>query len=836
MSYVSKELKFEERPIYKFVSTIKSKYQTVKKHLRVKLFDSIGMTNVLKDLYDDQNICETYVFHKSSYDGILNKDGEMSMYQCWIHEKKINMNIFKNDAYNMSEFTVPFKKNEADKHFKNYIRQLFNFLVLSTVYRIPIFDDDIYNLSNPENTILYFINVHIKSSKNIKTDIEYLLFVLGRMLTFENCITSNESLLFAIVNNKYFDKNEKFISNFLKALITKKYDHMGVYKNLFQQFAANSVMNEHKFLMFMTDADDENNDVLTFLLKALHFERIESDDYDSNNSSKNKSVFYDEDQSVLYSTSMSFQSMSDHSDEQDRKQRFKSIIKNLLKLSERYNTITRDEYLNNLLQFKESLLEIGINLDDYKFYKSLKSSPMQSVERSFDNDPRDSIVLKDNENIFQHPTADVHFIDDFLFLDLKKIYIRTVEGMADNEYTHPNRILKIRKYLQKKYPVIIDYKYIINVRSGNELDTLYDHWLKKSNRFTLNTEYDIQYIDEEGIDAGGLTRQFFSKAAKQLKTKYFRPVHDGSDRYILNTDDTAVAHFIGEFIATLILKEIYLEFNMSIIGIAHLMYLSEDISENENFLYYLLDIDSKMRYNNNLQYCDKNYPYNALKPDDPSNYPAVACNPVLFIKNYFSNFYDIDSEAFKAFCKGFFINKKIFYGKFANIKSRIRIYDFDKMLSLGKISKKELKKRVFDNLQLSYNLRPTIEEGEDTSTLDFLEFIMVNAKKEDYNKLYKQYDTKRFASGELALQTYDLLSSANEFRKQMLMYWTGSYGILSQTYKININSSLGSMPKSHTCMNQLDLPTNQFIKTKEDLYNMFMDIFIAGHDNVFSVR
>jgi hypothetical protein len=54
--------------------------------------------------------------------------------------------------------------------------------------------------------------------------------------------------------------------------------------------------------------------------------------------------------------------------------------------------------------------------------------------------------------------------------------------------------------------------------------------------------------------------------------------------------------------------------------------------------------------------------------------------------------------------------------------------------------------------------------------------------------------------------------------------------------KINKNTSLGSNPKSPTCMNKLDLPTNQFIKTKEDLYNMFMDIFIAGHDNVFSVR
>lgn len=454
-----------------------------------------------------------------------------------------------------------------------------------------------------------------------------------------------------------------------------------------------------------------------------------------------------------------------------------------------------------------------------------------------------TIQLNHNKYI----TQDVPFANKNLQRRLLRHYSRTVEGMDAGEYGGANRIIKIRTYLQKKYPLFVANRagldeIIVHTEHDRELETLLGIWNTKA-LINLNTKYFVKYFTmmedengnpvqtfDDGIDQGGLTKNFLTKCAKQLKAKFFKPAYEGSERYILNNAGLQNARFIAAFLATCILKEIYLDFNLSIVYLAFLMFRTNDITNEEIFLYFLLDIDSDTRYNSYLKYCENTYTYES--EEDENYYFSMACNPKAQVEDSLKYIYNLDHDGFKEFCKAFLIENKIFYRKFKNINSKIRIYDLDKLLSMGKLSKKDLKRRIFDQVLFD-------DDGseEHTNVYQYLENIMINDKKEEYAKMYSEYAKENkghFKDDNDKMKTFEDLENSQTFKKKVLMFWTGSQGILSEEYKISIEPDLGKMPVAHTCYNQLDLPTDDKIKSKQELYNSFMDIFIGSGDENFN--
>jgi hypothetical protein len=156
----------------------------------------------------------------------------------------------------------------------------------------------------------------------------------------------------------------------------------------------------------------------------------------------------------------------------------------------------------------------------------------------------------------------------------------------------------------------------------------------------------------------------------------------------------------------------------------------------------------------------------------------------------------------------------------------------DKLLSISKISKKDLKQRIFNKIQLA---------NYDNNTLivyQYLQDLMINDKKEEYTKMYNDYANSNesyFKSDADKMNLFAELKSSQYFKRKVLMFWTGSQGILSENYKVYIDSDIdGRMPVSHTCFNQIDLPTDDYIKSKQELFNSFMDIFMSGMDENFT--
>jgi hypothetical protein len=193
------------------------------------------------------------------------------------------------------------------------------------------------------------------------------------------------------------------------------------------------------------------------------------------------------------------------------------------------------------------------------------------------------------------------------------------------------------------------------------------------------------------------------------------------------------------------------------------------------------------------------------------------------------NIYHCNGDVFKAFCKGFFIEKKIFYNKFFNIKkSKIRIYDVDKLLTMIKMTKKALKSQIFDKVQVSGDSRDDVYK--------WLQELMISDKKEEYTRMYSSYDVTYIQNDKIKQDVHKDLSSQQVFKQKVLLFWTGSRGILNLPYSVYISNNIGSMIKSHTCFNKLELPTSDHIWSKQMLFDKLMEMFIGGLESGYSDR
>ncbi len=838
MSYISTSLKMEERPLYIFLKQIK----------RIVNKSGKKIAHVLKlDIYEDilfPLVKEDY--RKDIYDQIL-RDIVRIDYIYFLrsldpnNKEPLKDNVFYNNEYKMEEFVGG--DDEIFDNITEYIAEFqnlqetadkFNFMMYVFIEHIfgiyPYTYQDFTEDSDVEYEYdeLWYVSMKVlfdrlKSSEHMHLDLKVFLYEINNYINFAHLHCDNSILLFPILDNPYFKENVIYIRNMLKALLTKKYDKCDVFGNIPNR------KGEFNYIMIIDEST--GTDVITRLLSSIFPNKKLHDNFAWHTD------FMDSLQSIDSIPDVSVYSKESKSPDQNKLAvYFKNIIKSLLKLREKYNYNVSYNYLKNLYSFEHALSDIDIHLNEYKINTVTDTPSSMLRDRSVDVTPK----LKDHEEtIFKHKNNEVSFANKKLLKNLQKIYVKTVEGSAVDEYNKPNRILKIRKYLKNKYLLqMSDEIAIHDVENGNEFNMLFDIWKQRKN-ILLNAKFFIKYKVGIGIDDGGVTRHFFNNIVKQLQTTYFKPAYLGSDRYILNSKNIQsddIAEFIGELLAYFVMIEIYLTFSLSMFYMANLMFHG-NLSDEEKFLYFILDLDRANRYQDYLQYCKSEY--TGQDKESTEYYNAMKCNAAYIVKEIFPTIYTHKQEHFAAFCKGFFIKKKIFYSKFANINSKIRMYDLDKLLSMPKLSKKVLKAKIFDCLQLRYN---NYENPEDINEQDhraeayrFLKYIMINMKKSEYESLYVRFDTTIADNDERRQKNYANLKSFNVFKQNVLFHWTGSYGIHSELYKIAIDPNVNLFPVSHTCFNQLDLPLTGKIKSVEHFVHILIGIFVREENSVFDI-
>lgn len=907
MSFISKELKMEDRPICKYLSAAKSKkYQlkimNVVPSIGINLYQAFGFK--VRGYYDiyDKHLRDTYVLDSPTETTMKTIFGGLISWNYFLDKDDVTKSVFCNDLYSFNDI---FKYMDTDvpealKSMCNATSIGFFMLLayhvgLSTVYKVlpsgSIEQDRIYWLT----TILNMRKM-IEYSDDLELTMKFILVMLAKLMPYKDLYKDDHYhllkpfLLYSILQNSD-PNNTKFIRKLLKAILTHNYRAFGDYAKYFDYWKGQEEV-------------EISISVVLRLLSRLRLARSLSDPvYD-------KSAFIDAKQSILKDvrivrtvkvSSYSY-SFDDTPDDHMDANYFRDIIIGLLKFIKKQGMYDH-QYLKELYLYKNSLMEkLNINLDDYKLLL-LPSSPVSlssKSKRSVDNvttgtvgttgtltkgnkyDTNENILKKQVPVVYKKPDfkiitvstsgtkrdkrikignaiytldevnfldkdtiqldhhkydlKDVQFVNQKLHNRLLKHYTRTVEGMDAHEYGGPDRVIKIRKYLQSKHP---KKQPVIRVETEHdqELETLLALWQRRVDKTSnsLNADFIVKYFImvndvreyDVGIDAGGLTKDYLTKCAKQLKSKFFKVAYEGSNRYILNSDGLQNVKFIAAFISTLILKEIYLDFSISIVYLAFLMFRPAEISDEELFLYFLLDIDAETRYNNYLKYCEQNY-------DDASSdeqYLAMACNPTVQVQDSLTYMYDLNHEGFKQFGRSFLFKKKMFYRKFQNINSKIRIYDMDKLLSISKITKRELKQRVFDKVELSGS-------EHDASVYNYFRDIMINDDKKQYSLMYSEYEKHHmsyFKDDANKMKIFNELKNSQTFKRMVLSFWTGTHGILSASYRVAILPCIGKLPEGHTCYNEISLPTGDKIKSKQELFTSFMDIFIGSMHKQFGL-
>ncbi len=507
-------------------------------------------------------------------------------------------------------------------------------------------------------------------------------------------------------------------------------------------------------------------------------------------------------------------------------------------------------YYKTLHAYKDDLLSIGIDLNKYHMDKIIYSEPQytpsrRSVDKSID---------------INEPIPETHIFHGFLPADQKKVlqkiiklYTRVVQS-DDQSKNNYDRIVKIRNYLIKKLKKQdipyddIDYVRLfvkkLTVRENKELEDFYNYWIKTLKKGNLNLQYIFEYQGRPGIDMKSLTRQILTQIAEQLKT-HFVALED-TNRYILRPDISRdMGNFIGQIIALLILHNIHLPFSLSNMYLGHMMFNKDSISNEELFLYYVLDLRSATK-KNYIEYCKS-----LVAENDTDD----RCVPAEVVKTKIPEIYGKKQIVPHDFIRGFrfYIYKNIFYTKFRNINDKIRIFDLDKLLSYSRLTIRELKTYVFNDNREGQTLLPvslTIIDSEGiTSNMDnssiefqiyeFLKSIMLENKTQTFNEMYNACSNDDLhniivrINDPVIIERKAKYKSMNAFKQAVMMFWTGSQCVLSgEGYTVSIYHGI-DRPLSRACFNHLNLPAN--IDSQQQLYNMFMKLFVLDQHKVFDL-
>lgn len=829
------DLDFEKSPLYAFMTGLQRN--------NVQAFKIDVLDDVIKPLLARSNK-DMYKFDiRALYELDGSKSYNMVVDRTDFYTEKhgnmlgfINHRFYEYDVHKIYSYVSPATRSDLK------IAICINRWMLSYLYDID--SSGLIVNNNKWQIILRFIWNLLENTDDLEDEILFLgynLFVSDLQLDGERFpklfrrSDNGETILYPIMRNKHYVKNSGFVKKLFYAIFRSKYQ-------IISDSGHTGLMINKSMLSYR---DENGSDILIFILNRfvrLPVHRVNIQSFES----------------MTYSSPEFWLPKKENDDSSNNspetrmiKGFFKDIIDGLIKAvldviyhkiydqhkgkvgAEGYNYDFK-KYKKEIFLYKNSLMLLGINLDKYPFDKITFFSPnSKKSRRSVDKKMSLSLSSKEKADGYFD-----NFYDQGLVKKLTKIYIRTVQDcQGTNDY---HRLSSITEYLEVKYKKEIDYdgdylsdrrNHKVTVDNGREFEYLFAYWSTKLYRGNLNVPYIFYYKTGSGIDQSGLTKQVFDNIARQLLEKKIFVRLPDSARYVLNIGvKVELAAFTGQLLALLILHNAHLDFNISMLYLAGMMFRQADLKDEELFLYFLLDLDpgSAKLYKKSCEGED-----------------IGMCDPSEIVGDIVKQRYNLQSPQFKAFADNFFIagrNKKLFYSSFKAIKDKIRMHDLDKILTVYKLNSISLKYYVFDNLQIVYRTKNEHDiyvderiDKSDTRTpqiyLWFEEFFLQD-DDDTFKAMYEAFDDALIPDPNILLKKAEFLSK-HDFCAALLKYWTGTRGPVRPTYCVAINTTIGYM-MSHTCSNEIEFPVeSERLKSKQALYNDFIEIFVTEQNNTF---
>ena len=853
----------------------------------ISQFDDPVVFDLIDDIFatfmkENKDVYEQHVGSIKKKDGRYLYDSterlyDVETYYRYSHLLRTKMHFKDKSKKECREFIIKYLNHE------NFKATLY---FMDSVFRTPVmYDKDEYSMIVNDKKWQAFLGKifeFLHYSPHLKYDFHYLLEHVDMSENNEDILVykkNNVSIAYTIANNAYFDKNSKYIAEFLMTAfnqddinipLTKNHLTMcsKVYDNdvlmlLIERFMIPSRNNSQKLprMSFNSPIFENKYDG-----SVKSFQSLSSNNSRSSTSPMQLASISDtspRSMSISNSNGSNGSNGSNNMSDASSSPRlanikmFKPIIWDLLK----YKVKITNEYLHRNMQIDKSN---GTKTDYtntlayynkiYKYYDDLKRFGIDLNKLHINQIILDSPVDKSRRSV--NKSVDINVEHDHLLYGLMpsdqqktlqklvRIYTRSVQSDKESSY---DRIVKIRNYLISKYKKEIDYDGDLNhpdihkvtVRKTHEYEDFYNYWVQTLNKGDLNQAYMIRYENEQGQDYNAITRQVLTAISLQIKKEFV--LLEDTNRYVLRGNiQNDVTNFIGQFLGLIVLHNIHIPFNLSIMYLGHMMFRRGEISAEEKYLYYLLDLSTTDR-RVHLEVCK-------------SDHTEERCSVKYIVGEKIPLVYIHPEVVPNGFINGFFIDKKIFGSVFRNIHDKIRIYDLDKLLSQMKINTGELKHYVFNIDRSDVFLKTVLEfvdENGDKMELEEMDRkaelyrmfkqLMVYDSAEEYKKMYAGCSDEVLhriivqVNDPIILERKKHFETRRAFRQAVMMFWSGSQGVLTgEKYQITIIATGTEKPTSSSCFNHLKLPAD-LINDKQTLYNMFMKLFVLDQHKVFDL-
>ena len=378
---------------------------------------------------------------------------------------------------------------------------------------------------------------------------------------------------------------------------------------------------------------------------------------------------------------------------------------------------------------------------------------------------------------------------------------------------------------------------VLNINRGNAFNDSFEVLNKQLSGNNKYSRMDILFIGEEGIDAGGLTKEYFSIVSKELidPNKNLFYSYDNNNTFQPNFFSKNNENYIEQFkfIGRLVGKAICL--GVTLDSLAFTIPFRKHIIGKE---IVLEDLQSKI--------CDlqeSNSYYNYLKFIKDANMSFIGEEYKMPVpgrdnknpeKIYYQSLKENNENetVFKlpALVKETNKNETVFNlpalgrmpsegnGEYQLIDESNKIQFMQD--SINYITTESIKRQIDAFLDGLYSMVP--KKFLELFTVEELELLINGSPTVDVNELQKKTEYYDFKENDIVIQwLWEILKNeTQEFRKKFLKFVTGSSRIgvkfNLKIIKINDDNKVDDYPRSHTCYNQLDLP---LYSSKENLTN-----------------
>jgi len=351
-----------------------------------------------------------------------------------------------------------------------------------------------------------------------------------------------------------------------------------------------------------------------------------------------------------------------------------------------------------------------------------------------------------------------------------------------------NKVNKLRSLNKMN---ILDSTTVISINRSNLFGDAYNAIMSKSPQ-DLKKRLKIRYIGEEGIDAGGLLRDFFYQMSKEIGNpnySLFKYSRDNSYELEINPFSSIADHnhlqyfrFIGRIIGLAIFNKQYLPVSFTLPLYKRLLNKSLEFSD--------LEYVDRQLFKNLQQLRDKNgaeYLYLTFSMD---------------VEDCFGNHKTIDLKPNGAY---------------------IDVTDFNKNEYINLIVEEKLKntndKEQLDALKQGFyeiipqNINLILDEID-------LKFLISGISMIDIDDWENNTDYEGYKKDDITIINFwkCVRNFSNENRIKLLLFATGNSQIpvtgfkdlkgsgKIQHFKLKKSGTENDLPKSHTCFNRIDLP------------------------------